>query len=165
MLSLLPWNDAGAALLEALNSPAQKRHLGGPESAEKLADRQRRYLTYHEPGIGEMLLIDWEGSIAGSIGYWETERDGAHAYEMGWEVLERWHGRGIARTAGQALIARLRPLARHRFAFAYPTPDNAGSNGLCRTLGFELQGVEDVEYPKGSWSPHNIWRLDLSPAG
>ena len=52
-------------------------------------------------------------------------------------------------------------MALHRYVYAYPTPDNAGSNGICRKLGFELTGVEDFEYPKGVVSPHNIWRLDL----
>jgi RimJ/RimL family protein N-acetyltransferase len=58
-------------------------------------------------------------------------------------------------------MARLKPLARHRYVFAAPAPENAGSNGICRRLGFEFTSVEDVEYPKGVFSPHNVWRLDL----
>ena len=41
-------------------------------------------------------------------------------------------------------------------------PDNPGSNGICRKLGFELMGVEEAEYPKGVFAPHNVWRLDLT---
>lgn len=59
------------------------------------------------------------------------------------------------------MIARLKPVATHRFVFAFPAPDNPGSNGICRRLGFELVGVEQAEYPKGVWSPHNVWKLDL----
>ncbi len=58
-------------------------------------------------------------------------------------------------------MARLRPVARHPYVFAFPTPENPGSNGICRKLGFELIALEEVEYPKGVFAPHNIWRLDL----
>ena len=70
-----------------MNTPEQKVHLGGVETEEKLLDRQRRYLTYHQPGEMEMMLIAVDGETVGSIGYWEVERDGAPAYETGWEIL------------------------------------------------------------------------------
>ncbi|MBL8596874.1 MAG: GNAT family N-acetyltransferase [Devosia sp.] len=164
ILTLLPWDDAGLGLLRAMNTPEQKHHLGGVETEDKLAERQGRYLTYHRPGETEMLRIAADGEIVGSICYWETERDGAPAYETGWEVLPAHHGRGLGVAAARALLDRLRPLARHRYVFAFPTPDNPASNGICRKLGFELLGVEDTEYPTGVWSPHNVWRLDLRPA-
>lgn len=143
-----------------MNTAEQKLHLGGIETEEKLADRQRRYLTYHRPGEGEMLRIAVDGETVGSIGYWEIERDGA-AYETGWEILPAHHGRGLGAAAAKALLVQLKPIAKHRYVFAFPTPDNPGSNGICRKLGFELLGVEEAEYPKGVWSPHNVWRLDL----
>ena len=161
-IDLFPWDDRGLALLRAMNTPEQKLHLGGPESEEKTLDRQARYLTYHQPGVGEMLMIGVAGEIVGSVGYWETERDGEKAYEAGWELLIAQHGRGIGGAATGALLARLRPVARYRYVLAYPTPDNPGSNGICRKLGFELIAVEDAEYPKGVFSLHNIWRLDLT---
>ena len=144
-----------------MNTPEQKLHLGGPETEEKVLDRQARYLTYHSPGGGEMLLIGIDDVVVGSIGYWETERDGEKAYETGWEILPEHHGRGIGGAAGRALMARLKPIALHPYVFAFPTPENPGSNGICRKLGFELIAVEDAEYPKGVWAPHNVWRLDL----
>jgi RimJ/RimL family protein N-acetyltransferase len=150
-----------------MNTPEQKQHLGGPETAEKLLDRQTRYLTYHRPGETEMLRIVEGGAVVGSIGYWEIERDGQPAYETGWELMTEHHGRGLGVTAATALMARLRPLARHRYVFAFPTPENPGSNGICRRLGFELIATEEVEYPTGVFSPHNIWRLDMAagPSG
>ena len=160
-LTLLPWNDAGLDLLRAMNAPEQMVHLGGPETEEKLLDRQSRYLTYHHPGEVEMLLMAADGAIAGSVGYWEIERDGSPAYEMGWGILPAHQGRGLGAGATQLLLQRLKPIARHRWVFAFPTPENPGSNGICRKLGFELMGVEDAEYPKGVWAPHNVWRLTL----
>lgn len=160
-VELLPWDDSGLALLRAMNAPEPMQHLGGPESEEKLLDRQSRYLTYHRPGMGEMLLIAADGETVGSIGYWETERDGSPAYETGWGILPSRQGRGLGAGATRLLLDRLRPIALHRYVFAFPTPENPGSNGICRKLGFELLGVEEAEYPKGVWAPHNVWRLDL----
>ena len=143
--------------MRGLNSAEQK----GPESKEKLLDRHRRYLTYHTPGEVEMLRIAADGVVAGSVGYWEREEAGEQSYEIGWEVLAAFHGRGIGSTAAAALLERLRPIAKHRYIYAYPTPENAGSNGICRKLGFTLLGTGEFEYPLGTFSPHNIWRLDL----
>jgi RimJ/RimL family protein N-acetyltransferase len=160
-INLLPWDDSGLSLLRAMNTPAQKLHLGGVESEDKMLDRQARYLTYHRPGEVEMVRIGVEGVVVGSIGYWEIEWRGEKAYETGWEILPEHHGRGIGGAAATALMARLKQAARHPYVLAFPTPENPGSNGICRKLGFELVAVEDVEYPKGMFSPHNIWRLDL----
>jgi len=161
-IDLRPWDETGLALLEAMNTPAQKLHLGGPESAAKLRERHARYLTYHHPGDVEMLRIAADGDIVGSIGYWQIERAGAPAYEAGWEILTAHHGRGFGGAAAALLMARLKPLARHAHVYAFPTPDNPGSNGICRRLGFALLAVERLEYPAGVFAPHNVWRLDLS---
>jgi RimJ/RimL family protein N-acetyltransferase len=159
---LLPWDESGLELLRALNTPAEKQYLGGPETEEKLLDRHARYLTYLTPGEVEVLRVEVDGEVVGAVVYWEREEAGAMAYEAGWELLPRVHGRGIGVASASALLAHLRPVARHRYVYAYPTPDNAGSNGICRRLGFELRGTADFEYPKGIFSPHNIWRLDLT---
>lgn len=160
-IELMAWDERGLALLQAMNTPAQKLHLGGPESDTKTLDRQQRYLTYHQRGETEMLLISVDGEVAGSVGYWARDEEDERIYEMGWELLSAFHGRGLGTMAASALLQRLQPVAKHRYVYAYPTPANAGSNGICRKLGFELIGVDDFEYPKGVVSPHNIWRLDL----
>ena len=167
-LTLLPWDETGLDLLRAMNTAEQKKHLGGPETEAKMEERHRRYLTYHRPGEVEMMRIAVDGAIVGSIGYWDITRGGSAAYETGWEIVTAQHGRGIGTRAAATLMARLKPVAVYRYVFAYPTPDNPGSNAVCRKLGFELLGVEEVEYPKGIFDPHNIWRLDLkayAPAG
>jgi RimJ/RimL family protein N-acetyltransferase len=161
-IDLLDWDQGGLELLRALNTPEEKLHLGGPETEAKTLDRHQRYLGYHQPGETEMLRIAVDGEVVGSVGYWERDEAGEKTYEMGWELLPRVHGRGIGTAATAALLGRLQPIARHRFVYAYPTPENAGSNGICRKLGFELLGTGDFEYPKGTFSPHNVWRLGLS---
>ena len=108
-----------------------------------------------------MLMISADGETVGSVGYWTREEGGESAYEMGWELVPTFQGRGLGTAAASVLLHRLQPIARRRYVYAYPTPANAGSNGICRKLGFELIGTDDFEYPKGVFSPHNIWRLDL----
>ena len=161
-IALLPWDESGLELLRGLNTPAGKLHLGGPESESKTLERHTRYLTYHTPGEVEMLRVRVDDAVVGSVGYWERDEAGETIYEVGWEILPQFHGRGIGTATGAALLARLKPLARHPFACAYPTPANAGSNGICRKLGFDLVGTGDFEYPIGTFSPHHIWRLELS---
>jgi hypothetical protein len=45
-----PWDAGDLALLEKLmGDPAMMEHLGGPESHEKILDRQSRYETFTDP--------------------------------------------------------------------------------------------------------------------
>jgi RimJ/RimL family protein N-acetyltransferase len=84
-------------------------------------------------------------------------------WECGWHVLAEYQGRGVATTATALLLDRARRHAVHRHMHAFPSVDNAVSNALCRTLGFALLGVEDVEYPVGTMVRSSNWRLDLGP--
>ena len=88
--------DVALDVLRRANTPAMMTHLGGPESEEKLADRQRRYLALDEPGAGQMFVITVDGESAGVVGYWEHEWQGEGAYEAGWSVLPEFQGQGIA---------------------------------------------------------------------
>ena len=47
--------------------------------------------------------------------------------------------------------------------YAYPNVTNRPSNGLCRRLGFVLEGEQDFEYPKGHPIRANAWRYALGP--
>ena len=138
-LTLLAWNDAGLELLRACNTPQQTLHLGGPETDEKLLDRQARYLTYHHLGVGEMMQIAADGEVVGSVGYWEIDRHGAKAYETGWAILPAHQGRGLGSRGTRLMMERLKPVAAHRYVFAFPTPANPGSNGICRQCFFSCE--------------------------
>jgi RimJ/RimL family protein N-acetyltransferase len=70
-------------------------------------------------------------------------------------------GRGIARAAVGLAVARATADGRHRYIHAFPSVHNAPSNALCRRLGFELLGEEEVEYPKATFMRCSDWRLDL----
>lgn len=160
-IDLQRWTPDGLGVLRALNTAYGKRHLGGPESEEKLRDRHARYLDT-DPGTTEMLQVVAEGRVVGAVGYWTISRPSGAAYEIGWEIVAGAQGRGIGASATRLLLDRLAAVARHAFVFAFPHPDNAASNAICRRLGMSPLGLEDIEYPKGTISPHNVWRLDLS---
>jgi len=157
-----PWGAGDLELLQkCLGDPAMMEHLGGPESAEKIAERQARY---EQPDSKQFRIVDdATGEGVGWVGYWERDQ----AYEIGWSVIPAFQGRGIAAAATRELIAIARSERTRRFVHAYPAVDNAPSNALCRKLGLTLLGPCDFEYPKGSGSVMrcNDWRLELFQPG
>lgn len=163
MVGLEPWGEGDLPLVqELMGDPAMTEHLGGPESPEKLADRQHRYEQLADSGKGRMLkIVEEAGAAAGSVGYWEKDWRGEVVYEIGWMVLPGFQGRGIAGQATRQAIAMARADGKRRFLHAFPSVDNAPSNAICRKLGFTLLGECDFELPPGHWMRCNDWRLDL----
>ncbi len=157
---LEPWGQDDLGLLQrCLSDPAMMEHLGGPESAEKIAERQRRY---ERPDSHQFKVVDdVTGEGLGWVGYWERHWREHDVYEVGWSVLPAFQGRGVARSATGDVIALARSEGDRRFMHAFPSVDNPPSNGICRSLGFTLQGEQDFEYPKGHWMRCNDWRLEL----
>ena len=165
-----PWGDGDLPLLQnCLGDPAMMEHLGGPESPEKIVERQRRYERLPGTGEGRMFKIveAATGESVGSVGYWERESSEGQVYETGWMVLPAFQGRGVATSATAQVIERARVERKHRYLYAYPSVDNAPSNAICRKLGFALIRVSEYEYPKDSGNilRCNDWRLDLFADG
>jgi RimJ/RimL family protein N-acetyltransferase len=161
-----PWGPGDLPLLQKLlGDPEMTQHLGGPESPEKIVERQSRYERLPGTGKGQMFRIvdSASGESVGSIGFWERETSEGLAYETGWSVLPAYQGRGFATSATAQLVERARAERKHRYLYAYPSVDNAPSNAICRKLGFELVGVTQYEYPRDSGNVLrcNDWRLDL----
>jgi RimJ/RimL family protein N-acetyltransferase len=156
-----PWGEEDLPLLRrCFGDPEMTKHLGGPESEEKLAERQERF---EEPGSNQFRIVDEttrEG--VGWVGFWEHDPDGEEIYEIGWAVVRAFHGRGFAGSAAREAIEIARAEGKHRFLHAYPSVENAPSNAVCRKLGFTLLGPCEYEYPKGHQRKGNDWRLDLS---
>ena len=153
-----PWGEDDLPLLEQLlGDPAMMEHLGGPESPQKIRERQARYV----PADSGMFRIVAGDEPVGSVGYWPRSWGGEEVSEIGWAVLPAFQGRGIARAAAAQAIALAGTEGARRFLHAFPSVDNPPSNAICRALGFTLLGVSEVEYPPGHPLTVNDWRLDL----
>src|SRR5918999_868887 len=161
MLRLEPWGKGDLPLLERLlGDPKMTEHLGGPESADKLAERQARY---ERDNSGMFKIVDEpSGEAVGSVGYWERPWRDEEVYETGWSVLPEFLGAGIAAAATSQIIALAQSERRLRYLHAFPSVDNAASNAICRKLGFTLLGAHEFEYPPGNRMRCNDWRLELA---
>ena len=159
---LEPWGSGDLPLLERLmGDPRMTEHLGGPETPEKLRERQARYESL-EGGERMFKIVDTaSGDGVGSVGFWMKEWRDTQVYEIGWMVVPAFQGRGIAVAATAQAIERAKVDDKHRFMHAFPSVDNAPSNAICRKLGFELLEACEFEFPKGHFMTCNDWRLDL----
>jgi len=164
-IRLEPWGEDDLPLLrKTLGDPEMTRHLGGPESEEKLVERHRRFERLAASGTGHMFRIvdDETGESVGSVGYWQRDWRGEEIYEIGWMVVPQFQGRGIAAAATAQAIEHARAEGGRSRIHAFPSVDNPPSNAICRKLGFELAGDIEFEYPPGNMMRCNDWRLDLS---
>lgn len=164
VVRIVPWGGHDLPLLaKLLGDPEMTEHIGGPESPEKLADRQARYERLPEPGTGRQfkIVLAATGEGVGWVGYWERTWRDEFIYEIGWSVLVPFQGRGIGASATAQAIAAAGAERKHRFVHAFPSVENPASNGICRKLGFTF--VEEVrfEHPPGSFKQCNDWRFDL----
>ena len=161
-VTLEPWgSDDLPLLVRLMGDPGMTEHLGGPESPDKLRERQGRYECL-EDGDRMFKIVDIaSGAGVGSVGYWKKDWRGEQVYEVGWMVVPEFQGRGIALAATAQAIERAKLEDRHRFIHAFPNIDNAPSNAICRRLGFELLEACEFEFPKGHLMTCNDWRLDL----
>ena len=158
------WGEGNLPLLRrTLGDPEMTKHLGGPESEEKLVERQARFEQLAESGTGRMFkIVDHDtGEAAGSVGYWQREWRGEEIYEIGWMVLPEFQGRGIAAEATRLAINAAQADGGRRRLHAFPGVENAPSNAICRKLGFTLVEELEFEYPPGSTMRCNDWALDL----
>ncbi|GGP56525.1 GNAT family N-acetyltransferase [Saccharothrix coeruleofusca] len=149
-IELLPWSEGDVDLLRLLNAPELTAQLGGPETAEQVLARHRRYLALTG---GRMYRVSVGGEQAGCVGYWPRSRHDAEVHEVGWSVLPAFQGRGVASAAAEAVVRR----AGGRPVHAFPRVDHPASNAVCRKAGFTLLGECDFEYPPGNPIRCNDW--------
>jgi len=162
-LQLAPWDDRGLALERRSNTAEMKAHLGGVEPDQRVVKRHEGILRSEREGKGGMflMLIAGEPDPVGSVGFWEREWQGEAVYEMGWQVLPGFQGRGLAAAGTIAVLGRAAATGLRRWMHAYPNVTNAASNAVCRKAGFELLGEVPFEYPPGNPIRCNDWRYDL----
>lgn len=159
-IRLEPWGAEDVELLRrCVGDPVMMEHLGGPESEQKILDRQKRY---EHPGSNQFKIVyERTGTGVGWVGSWERDWEDDQVYEIGWAVIPEFQGRGIGREATRALLELTRREGRSRYAHAYPSVANGASNAVCQRLGFELLGAYEFEYPPGTPMRCNDWRFDV----
>ena len=161
-----PWSEGDLPLLRQTNTPEMMARLGGPETEEQLLARHRLYLGINADGLGRRfrIILGPRAEAVGTIGYSERLWQGRTVYEIGWKVLPRFQGLGIATAAARAAVADARARGRHRYLHAFPSTAHHASNAVCRRAGFSLVAECDFEYPRGSGivKRSNDWRMDLS---
>src|ERR1700690_569893 len=125
-VALEPWGSGDLPLLERLmGDPRMTDHLGGPESPDKLRERQECY-EHLEGGDRMFKIVDVEsGAGAGSVGFWTTEGRDGRVYEAGWLVVPEFQGRGIAVAATAQAIEVAKRDDKHGVMHAFPNVDNA----------------------------------------
>jgi RimJ/RimL family protein N-acetyltransferase len=158
-VQLTPWSPTDLPLERRFNTQAMKAHLGGLEPDDAIVARHERFLALPASGAGQMFKITADTADAGAVGYWSRDDEG---YELGWNVLPEFQGRGVASTAVLATLTHARTAGARRYADAFPSVTNVASNALCRRTGFTLVAELDFEYPKGHPMRCNHWRVDLS---
>jgi len=150
-----------------MGDPRMTEHLGGPESKEKLDERQARYeRIVGEPRPGGVFAVcvgpDAEG--VGWVGYWEHTWHAQTVWEIGWSVVPEWQRRGIASRAVSLLLETMAGDEPDRAILAYPAVDNVASNAVCRKAGMTLTGEAVVEFPPGNAFMANEWALQPDSA-
>ena len=144
-----------------MGDPRMTEHLGGPESLDKLRERQGRYERLGD-GDRALKIVDVaSGTGVGWVGVWTKEWREEQVYEIGWSVMPEFQGRGIAVAGTGRAIELAKRDDKHRFMHAFPSLENAPSNAICRKLGFELIEACEFEFPKGHFMTCNDWCLDL----
>jgi RimJ/RimL family protein N-acetyltransferase len=156
-----PWAEGDFPLIVNLNDPEMTTHVGGPEAADKLPERQSRYEKADSRQY--KIVVGAGGEGVGWVGYWEQTWRDQQVWEIGWAVLPGFQGQGVATSATAQLIERARGERHLRFVHAYPSVENGPSNAICRKLGFTLLGDFELELVRrpGSFKRFNDWRLDL----
>lgn len=158
-----PWGEGDLPLLIKLNDPETTRFVGGPETPEKVAERQT---GYEEPGSRQYkVVLKPGGEGIGWVGSWEHDWRDQPVWEIGWAVLPSFQGRGIATSATAQLIELMRADRQRRFVHAFPRVENTASNAICRKLGFVILGEVELEVFRtpGVFAMFNDWRYDLFP--
>jgi hypothetical protein len=64
VIRLEAWTQADLSLLRQANTREMTAHLGGPETEDKLLDRNRRSLQRDDPGAGQMFAVVSSSGLA-----------------------------------------------------------------------------------------------------
>lgn len=131
-------------MLAVWNDPAFHRFVG--DRGIRTLDEARQALTagalklYVDHGYGPYRLILKSASAAvGICGLFR--RDGLEDTDVGFSILPRYCGQGLAYEAARAVLDHARDDIRLTRLTALVSPENSASIGLIEKLGFDFEGM------------------------
>lgn len=143
--------------------PAMMAELGGPSPREGIEAKVRRDVQEAASDIAWIKMIvpsdDEPDVVAGTVTLWSHDAEGEPLSEIGWMVLPEFQGHGLAKRAARALLKRAGDDGRWGLVHAFPGVTNAPSNGICRSLGFDLVEERDIVFA-GTTLRTNHWTID-----
>jgi RimJ/RimL family protein N-acetyltransferase len=141
--------------LEAMNSPAVMRHLGGVRAPEDVAAglaKESDGFAKQGPGYWTIWLA---GERAGKCGL--SAIDSEHAPhelqgcpQIGWSLAERYWGQGIAAEAARVVLSHGFTALGYEAIWSQTSDSNAASTRLMARLGFARRpelDYADPDYP------------------
>ena len=153
-------------LYEALlTDPATMSELGGALPRDGLEKKLRGIVDeVRADEVWYSVIVPGErhATGAGTVCIWSHDWNGRRISEIGWMVLPRFQGRGLATAAVRAILERARGERRWSPIHAFPGVTNGPSNAICRKLGFSKLEELDFEYA-GRTLRCNHWVLDGEP--
>src|SRR5260370_35733841 len=105
-VSLEPWTEADLPLLVRLNAPGMMTRLGGPETAEQLATRHRRYVEAANLDSTYVfsIIIDPGHLPVGQVAFWERSWREEAVFGMGWGGGPGYQCHGIGSRGGAVAL-------------------------------------------------------------
>jgi RimJ/RimL family protein N-acetyltransferase len=156
-IALRPFQAADAkALFPIFADPLAMKYWSTPPHAsiEVTAAFVRATMEATASGQGDDQVVVFEGRVIGKAGLWDNR-------EVGFILAPDLWGRGLARDALEAVIARARSRGLARIA-ADVDPRNAASIGLLTRLGFVRTGEAKATVKVGDeWADSLYFELVL----
>lgn len=153
-----------AAMLELLNEPGFRRHIGD-RGVRTLAQaraylRERVLASYAGHGVGMLAVLRRaDGAWLGNAGL--VRRPGLPAPDIGYALLARYQGQGYALEAARAVLDAARAHG-HPHLYAVVSAPNARSMELLRKLGLAGRGL--ITLPPPATQPLQLFATAGAPA-
>ncbi|CAN5583404.1 GNAT family N-acetyltransferase [soil metagenome] len=144
---LRPWRDEDLdAFADMLADPEVQADAGGPVDRDNAARKMTRYRdAYDRVGFSRWVVTDHAGDFLGYVGIMPIDdwHPRAPNVEVGWRLVRRAWGSGIATEAARASLAD--GFARHGFdeVLSYTEATNHRSQAVMRKLGLERDEARD----------------------
>ena len=158
------WTHADLPLaFDLWGDPKVTKLTGGPFTAQQVRERLRREIDNHEQHEVQywpIFLLE-TGQHIGCCGL-QPHKPAERIYELGFQLHVAFWGRGFAREAAEAVVARAFTTLEICALYAGHHPDNHASRGVLQRLGFHY--THDEFYaPTGRIEPCYLLRRGELP--